>query len=561
MQFDEAVMAADAAIKAGINPTLRAKWAKVRHSMAVHLEGEYPASLIDAKRPNEPEEIKCFRQKNYEPITVGVFEEAVAGLFRIFANATDSIKGSEDLLVYIAGNRFEGTDFMSWVQTHLVPRMLIDPNGWAAVLPDGEGLAVPTSRLEPRIELVRSEQIQGYGRDWLLWMADEKVQLGQRGNVGSVYHLLTDEDLIRVEQVSGGTRHTYNYRLIFSHRAGALPAVRLGGVPVMGKDGLWWYESFFRAAVAFGNEVIKQYSDWYAMITTAGFAIRELRAVECKAPGCKGGIICGPDGEEVGTCKVCHGTGFVPDSSPYGVFLQPQADALTGADPRPPVIFHTPPVEPLAYAERSWQEQYRRMRQALHLDYVDEAQSGVAKAIDREPAYAQLLRISNHVWDSVIWTLLDAIESMRNITGGRRTPEVIKPTEFSMRSEADLVSEISRLKQTNAPADLVMEVLRELIRKRYAGDDLLIKKHEFLIQTDPLYDASDQMRAFYLNAGVIDREQALYGLWAGSIVDGLIAITRPDPMVLFRDINALAARVREIIRARTPQQVQIPLLG
>lgn len=561
MQFDEAVAVADKAIKNGISPKIKERWARVRHSMAVHLEGEYPASLIDAKRPNEPEEIKCFRQSNYEPITVGVFEEAVSGLFRIFANASDAIKGSEDLLLYIAGNRFAGTDFMSFVQSHLVQRMLVDPNGWAAVLPDGEGLAVPTARLEPRIELIRSDQVQGYGEEWLLWKTDEKVQLGQRGNVGNVYHLLTDRDLIRVEQVSGGNRNAYNYTMVFSHRAGALPAVQLGGVPVMDKDGHWWYESFFRAAVAFGNEVIKQYSDWYAMITTAGFAIRELRAVECKAPGCRGGIICGPDGEELSKCKACHGTGFVPDSSPYGVFLQAQGDALTGLDPRPPVIFHTPPVEPLVYAERSWQEQYKRMRQALHLDYVDEAQSGVAKAIDREPAYAQLLRISNHVWDSIIWTLLDAIESMRNITGGRRKPEVVKPTEFSMRTEADLVHEVSRLRQTNAPSELIMEVLRELIRKRYAGDDLVIKKHDFLIQTDPLYDASDHMRAFYLNTGIIDREQALYGLWAGSIVDGLIAQTRPDPMFLFRDTNALAARVREIIRTRTPQQLQITQLG
>ena len=44
-------------------------------------------------------------------------------------------------------------------------------------------------------------------------------------------------------------------------------------------DGL--YESFFAPYLAFGNEAIRQFSDWQAISTTASFPIREEFFTQC----------------------------------------------------------------------------------------------------------------------------------------------------------------------------------------------------------------------------------------------------------------------------------------
>jgi hypothetical protein len=556
MQFDEAIGISRSVLKENRRPRVHEKWEEVVRAMAVHIEGRYPAELIDKKRPNEPPEIKEFRKQNYSPITVSVFEEAMAGLFRIFNPDNYEIKVSPDLSLYVDGNNFSGTDFVSWAQQYMLPRMIIDPNAWVVVLPDGPVMQTNTGRINPRIELIPSDRIWATGSKYVMWLSEEVVPIASQGGTvnGKVYYLLTDEEYIRLEQVSTDTQTAYRADSLFRHNVGQLPALALGGIPHT-TDGPHYFESWFRAAVPFGNEALKQYSDYYAMLTVAGSPVREMRPVECQAAGCNKGKVYPLDGGDPHNCRNCNGTGHVPDSSPYGIYIQSK-DPMDG-ESRPPVIFHSPDIAPLEYGERAWAEMYRRMRQALHLDYVDEGQSGVAKMIDREPAYAQLLRISNHTWETLIWSLLYYMEGMRNWQAPGDIV-VVKPTEFSLRTEADLVNELAQLRTSGAPNDLIIEVLRELIRKRYAGNDLLIRKHDFLIQTDPLYDSSDQSKAFYLNVGLVSAPVVAYNLWAGSILDSLIARTRPNPIELFNNPDELYRRIVAEITLRTPPPTPIP---
>jgi len=561
MNVEEAEKIAAAVFKAKKQPPVSAKWEQVVNSMAVHVEGRYPQELIEMKRPNEPASTQQYRKDNYSPITVSVMEEAMSGLYRIFNPDNFEVKVSKDLGEYVDGNNFAGTDFLSWAQYDMLPRMVIDPNAWVVVLPAGEVLEQTTGRLDPKIEIIESSKIWAHGADYLMWLSDEVVvyqDANNRNQTGRVFFMLTDEAFRRYEQVSSKDTDKYNVVFEFEHRTGSLPALPLGGIPHT-TDGPAYFESWFRGAVPFGNECLKQYSDYNAILTMCGFPVREVRAVECNAQGCQDGYTYAED-KTKRACQRCGGSGRVPELSPFGEYVQPIRGISDDGPAQPPVIFHSNPTAPLEYAERSWSNMYTRMRQALHLEYVNESQSGVAKMIDREPAYAQLLRISNHVWETLIFSLLEKMERMRNWQAPVEVV-VVKPTEFSLRTESDLVNELSQLRSSGAPNDLIIEVLRELIRKRYAGNDVLIAKHDFLIQTDPLYDSSDQTKAFYFNTGMVTAEVLRYNLWAGSVLDRIIAQTKANPIMLFERPDALYESILIEISRRSPEPVRIPTLG
>lgn len=539
MNFEDLSAFAATQVAEGVKHPAKEKWALVHRDMRTHILGEYPAHLINARRPNEAAEVHEFRKAVYEPITRSSFLAAEDALHRVFIDAQSCIRAPQDILNFLFSSRFLGYDFIGFVEQVLFRRMLLDPNAIAIVLKGSDGL--------PTIEIVPSSKIVNIAHDFVIWHS-------HRDSDFDYYYAASSEVvvLLTVGFVMG--RATYKSTLVQEHNLPTphIPWVVLGGSISDFNDSMY-YESFLSAAVPFGNDCLKQYSDWYASLVTASYAIREVRPVDCDAPGCRGGWIYDDSDEPKHKCSRCHGTGYVPSFSPYGVYIQGKDDPLTGQPAKPPIIFHTPPIEPLQYGERSWQDMYRQMRRALHLQYVDEAQSGLAKKIDREPAYAQLLKIRDHIYDHIIYNLVDSISRQYDPVL-YIPPAIYKPSQFDIRNQEELMSEISQLRNSKAPRAVIIELTKELIRNRYSGDDLLLKKHEFLVANDPLYDSDAQQLAFLFSSGAITREDVLFHIHAPGIIDEIVAHTNKiDPeqaYLIYQDPAALRRRIFDIIRSR-----------
>ena len=82
--------------------------------------------------------------------------------------------------------------------------------------------------------------------------------------------------------------------------------------------------------------------------------------------------------------------------------------------------------------------------------------------IDREDSFSQLTKISNNIFDEIIFKSLLFIEKYRNVVQPMN-PVIVKPISFSMKTEDDLIDELNKLTDKNAPIAFLVESTIELL--------------------------------------------------------------------------------------------------
>ena len=363
------------------------EWNHVRETMFVHTRGKNPGEILTSRRPNEDPEIQKYRLDIYEPITKGSINRAIDKLYRIFSSANFSIQVSDELSTYLNTQKFDNQYFYSYIQKYVVRRMIEDPNGWLVWIPTGEGLTNPSVKVDVYPLIIGSNQIRFLGIDEgiISWVAeDEKSEVYQNGRgkkEGQIIYTLTPDGYYKHTQIGIKKDNKFVVELIYQHNIGFLPGVVLGG-DVTDDD---YFESYFSAFVPFGNEAIRQYSDWQGVMTTTCFPYREEVAETCSAPGCRDGACWNENEQEHYPCRVCKGTGRVITRSPFGVFLREKNNSILdggGNNSSEPMIrFVSPPVDVIEYSGNAWQTLLKKAEDSLHLNPINEAQSGTAKEI------------------------------------------------------------------------------------------------------------------------------------------------------------------------------------
>ena len=376
-------------------------WNHVRETMFVHTRGKNPGKILTMRRPNEDPDLHKYRLDIIEPITKGSMNRAIDKLYRMFIGANFSIQVSEELSNYLSTQKFDNQFFYSYIQKYVVRRMIEDPNGYLVWIPYGAGLTDPTIKVDVEAELVMSDDIRYIDENTLTWYEDDEkseiLENGKRVFKGDVYYTMTNMAYYRHLQYGNKGDKTFRLELIYEHNIGKIPATILGG-DLTDDD---YFESYFSPFVPFANEAIRQYSDWQGVMTTSAFPYREEIAENCDAPGCRGGAVWNETEQEHYPCKVCKGTGRVITRSPYGVFMRERnSNALDGnaLSDAPMIRFTSPAVDIIQYSGDAWQLLLKKAEDALYLNFIEDAQSGAAKLVDREDGYMSLTKISNNVF-------------------------------------------------------------------------------------------------------------------------------------------------------------------
>lgn len=507
------------------HPKKSEHWNKVRETMFVHTRGKNPEHILTQRRPNEDPDVQKYRLSIYEPITKGSMNRAIDKLFRIFQNANFSIQVSDELNTYLSEHKFDGQFFYSYIQKFVVRRMIEDPNGFLVWIPVGPGLTDPTVKVDVEPLLIMSEQIKYLDHTTITWIAeDEQSMIRENGkNVehGRVYYTLTDTGFFRHSQFGNSIDKKFDTVIIYQHDMGVCPAIVLGGD--LTDD--HFFDSYFSAFVPFANEAIRQYSDWTAVMTTSAFPYREETAETCDAKGCRDGVVYNSDRDEHDTCSKCKGTGRVISRSPFGVFLREKGNAALGTDSgsnEPMVRFISPAVDIIKYSGEAWETLLKKAEESLHLNTIDEAQSGTAKTIDREDSFSQLTKISNNLFDEIIFKSLVFIEKYRNVTNPM-DPVIVKPISFSMKTENDLIDELNKLTDKNAPIAFLVESTKDLARKRFSGNKSVSRMVEILVSFDPIYHLNTKDKQMLLASGTIRKEDLLKSLFAYKTLTAMVA--------------------------------------
>lgn len=496
-------------------------WAVVAEEMAIHVDGVYPYQLIETRRPYEDEQRWYFRKNNYEPITQASVMEAINGLHRIFNPRNYEIKASPELLEYVNRDIFKGGNFMGFIRDIALINMIRDPNGVIVIFPTGEGLKDVRQKIDPIPLIIDSYSIVAKEKDFLIWLSKEKsyVKVGEKiRKEGLVYYIYTRTELIKFYQVGGLQDQVFESELYYYHDIGEIPYVNLGGIWI--HEG-GYYESFFRGFLPFANECIRQYSDWQGTMITCAYPIREMKRIRCSAEGCIDGFVWSESRERQSKCGACGGTGYVFGMSPYGVFeMEDWNNGGNQADDRPAIKYYAPDTKIIEYGENAWRSLYIDARKALHLEHVEEAQAGIAKAIDRDREYSMLMEISNTIFDNHVTQCLIYIEKMR-FGNSYDQIMVVKPTEFKLYTERDLLDVLSELKIKQAPVAVQTEVAREIIRKRHLMNPKEMSIQMALLEMDPLYFYTMEEKVQLQATGIFTLNQIRLSMYGPAIADEL----------------------------------------
>jgi hypothetical protein len=501
-------------------------WVEVRDEMFVHTRGKNPGRILTQRRPNEDAEIQKYRLDIYEPITKGSINRAIDKLYRIFSSANFSIQVSDELSTYLNTKKFDNQYFYSYIQKYVVRRMIEDPNGWLVWIPVGEGLTNPTVKVDVYPLIVGSNQIRFLDIDEgvISWVDDEEksevYQGGRNKKEGAIIYTLTPDAYYKHTQIGIKKDNRFQVELIYQHNIGFLPGVVLGG-DVTDDD---YFESYFSAFLPFANEAIRQYSDWQAIMTTSCFPYREEVAETCSAPGCRDGFCYNGETEEHSACRTCKGTGRVITRSPFGVFMREKGNMIDGPNTstEPMIRFIGPPVDVIEYSGNAWQILLKKAEEALNLTTIDEAQSGTAKEIDREDSFMVLTKISNNIFDEIIYQSLLIIEKYRSVANPV-DPVIVKPISFSMKTENDLIDEINKLNDKNAPVAFLVEATKDLAKKRFSGNIPITRMVEVLVSYDPIYHVNTKDKQMLLASGVIKKDDLIRSLYAYKTLTQIVA--------------------------------------
>ncbi len=477
--------------------------------MAVHTRKRKPEEKLLKARPNEPGDIQDYRNDNFESITYGSMINAFDTLFRVFTSVGIQVQtGDEESDKYLLESKFMRETFMMFYIKIYMKRMIEDANGWLLWLPGGVGSTTRGATVEPYPELMFSFDLIDWEDDYMVFLSKERSLIETKDGyerIGNVYYILTDTEFYTHTEMTGGK---YELELVYQHKFGVVPAIPLGGD--IDADGL--YQSFFEPFVAHGNEAIRQFSDWQALSVMAAHPIREEFQVNCSITeikkkktrkGTSGDIEGQNDLTEYKTTNQ-----LVPlPTSIFGTIIRNGTSSdseLGGAvlDPKiPSVRFISPSIEYVKNAFESYQRLLEMGREALNLDLGEYGISGEAKKIDKESEQDMLNKIFLQLFDSMKKSTQFIVAYRKQTVPSKTNVKIIRPASLRVKTEVELMEELTKLKTSNAPTMLICAVARELAMLRFSGDELNQKIFEIIATYDVLftYSPSEKQSMFLAN--------------------------------------------------------------
>lgn len=527
------------------NPNFK-NWEKVFYDMSVHTRKTLPKELLLKRRPNEQENIYNYRLENYEAITYGSMSKALDDLFRIVSGVNYSIQAEDKVKQAIEEIEFTGYSHNAYheelslelfLQKIVLKRMIEDPNGFLVWLPFGAGITDNAQAVEVQPKLIYSCQFVYSDVNVFIYKSEEKSPLkAGKGTLefkGDIYIFLTKTEIWKMYQTGTIEKPNWTQELLYTHDLGVFPVIVLGGD--VNSDG--YYNSYFAPYLAFGNEAIRQFSDWQAVMTTSSFPYIEEFANECsfqvvnmQSQNISEGQENFPNaGGKIKLVPLSH-------NSPYGKTIRKIPSKNMNDDALdvniPSLRFISPDIGVARYSGEAWEKLIERAERSLNIDMnVGVNQSGVAKQIDKESQYSMISKIGNNFYDNIFLKSLRFIDAYINAKPLDGAVTIIKPATFWVKNEDDLITELARLKEKNVPSFFLAATTLELANKMFSGSPVEKKIFANISLFDPLYIYTIEEKNSLVASTVIDKAQYIKSVYMFSLLNQ-IAITKTSAVFL-----------------------------
>lgn len=463
------------------------------------------------RHPREDDATRNWRYSQYRPLTKAPFgqvTEVVTGA--IFQDSNYAIElADEKDNAYIWGNRFGGYDLAGYFANIGYRNMAEDPNGVFLRMPCKPYYQQGDDKLEVDIWFVNSKD--------MIWLTADDIIFTRGGyawwvNAYTIWRMSYDA---QHKKYYLGKDDTAGY---YAHMLGRLPLTVAGGV--WNTQG--YYDSYYSKAKAAADDFISTYSAAQLVDKEASHPYIVEASTDC--PDCAGrGHVqqdcesC-PTGVELAVCATCGGNGQV-SRNPGQRLIIPHEDMKNGT----PIQIVNPDVHINRHHRDVCAQVMQLIIEALHLQKTDEAQSGLAKAIDQERLYKFINTISNDIFDKLIHDTLRDIIAYRNIDGDSiQAFRIVKPTQFRIKTGADLLAEYSEGTKAGMPAFIRRRMAIDFADKQYSGDELMKRKAQLITGLDPLSILSSAEVLDLRATGAITQADISYSHRLPAMIDELV---------------------------------------
>lgn len=493
------------------------KTVELANELMVHYNGMMPKDLINKRRPNEPDNVKKYREDIYVSITENPISKVLTSLQKIRrskdwniaykADVPASVRSGESLEDYCEKKYPGFTSLTNWAFSDLLSQYLLDANGFVGVvLKKKQEHEIDYE--EPVAEIFPSDNVIYYEENEVLIVKSKDVvpystPSGRYTyNDGEIYYVFTKDRILRFEQK--GKNSQFEITIDYEHGIGEMPAFKMGGIFKERVNNDTIFKSRISGMVPHLKEAAREYSDLQAEVVqhihSEKYYYTTTNCNKCRGSG-KAGID--------GTCSECNGTGLMHAISPYGQYLVKQTEA-GNAIPQPPIGYVQKDTSIVKLQDERVDKHIYKALQSVNMEFLADTplnQSGLAKEVDKD----ELNNFVNSIAEDIV-RILDNIykyicEYRYNISVSNREdrkamlPMISVPERFDLLGADYLLTELKAAKEAGVSPIIIKNMEVEYMRKRYNANPEIADELEVAYQIDPLPAMSEEDKMAMLNNG------------------------------------------------------------
>lgn len=497
-----------------------------------HADGRYPKRLIEERRPNEPIEVKEYRQKIYTPRTKATVSKVISSLSKIRRSQDWSVRydESQQFTRIAEGETLEDyceynfplfTSMTNWVFTAALRKDLIDPNAVVFIYPK-EYNVKETEFIQPFAQVFDSVNVLYFEpEDYAVLKVPEGCIYYVKGKPvkGMSMYVINTVFIARYDQISAKDFAVTTY---YEHGLEMLPVFKLKGILVNQIANQFLYESRISGMQSGLDEAVREGSDLQAGVVNHLYLERyEYTQTECKA--CKGtGLRVNPRWTEDCGCDktiTCDAAGcnhgyIVPGPFSKTIIRPQQVMEGMAAPPWPPIGYVSKDVEILRLQDERVQKHIYNALAAINFEFLADtplAQSGVAKETDRQELDNTCSAIAEDIvalMDSMYRVIaryryrtlytMDEIETM--------LPVINVPEKFDMLSTNVALKEVTDAKTGKVNPVLLSSMEIDYAGKRFNTEPEVRDMVTLVLTLDPLPNITDDDKMSRLSNKGITQE-------------------------------------------------------
>lgn len=538
-------------------------------SSLVHLQNENPKHLFEERRPYESltDHALEYRIKNYRNETYALFQKSIQDIEEVLNESNISIETESKELQEFTNDFYKWEnlkyyDLNQYFKSFVLQNKLADANGVLAIIPIKKGSIFNASDIgfEDLGNSKISVDIRLFNCDKIVFQSDSEIKIEaglwtlENGEKKPYYLIYNRADLF-LEIPTENENKIVPY---YSFPTLTYPIINLGK-DIGCKDGVKYFLSEYFGALQVADKYVGIDSD-LTVIDSRSHPNKYVFKQNCTADGChyssehkRYGYV-GIEGFSL--CGICKGTGEInADTSPFTTFKIEKKDGMNSdnIEVRNPIGYASPPVDILNYKKGMCDFLFNKLANSLCVSTSQNNtnQSGESKRYD----VGQKVTLISNICEDVVRIMQQTLFFVGAILENKPTSdvEVIKPTEWNIKVNGDLITEINEAKTANAPYFILLKLVKELLNLQYKSNPNGDKIVDFLIKKDKLivYGLNDLTTA----RGIFGEDITIKDIYTHQYAPVILEKLFADKELMSKEIDIEAEFEKEISAILPPQKL------